>query len=278
MLQIPSYRRRLLTGFFIQFLCQSSGVTVINNYSVMLYTMLGIPSDVQLLIFAIWLTWSCISNLIGSLIVDRLGRVLMFKIGFVSSTAKVRSSLMALPVDTNLVQVSSVVALSIYTALMSVYSSRESKVGSGAALAFAFLFLGCFGIFVDAVSYIYVGEIFPLFMRATGISFSISGWFSAALVYNEVAATAFNQIGWRYNLVFICITVVSLPVIIFLLPETKNLPLEEVSRLFGDEVAPGAGHMTAEDKERIVESLVRRGAKGDVVQQLVGTAIEIERL
>ncbi|BCS26812.1 uncharacterized protein APUU_51523S [Aspergillus puulaauensis] len=256
MLQIPSYRRRLLTGFFIQFLCQSSGVTVINNYSVMLYTMLGIPSDVQLLIYAIWLTWSCISNLIGSLIVDRLGRVLMFKIGFVSS----------------------VVALSIYTGLMSVYSSQESKVGSGAALAFAFLFLGCFGIFVDAVSYIYVGEIFPLFMRATGISFSISGWFSAALVYNEVAATAFNQIGWRYNLVFICITVVSLPVIIFLLPETKNLPLEEVSRLFGDEVALGAGHMTAEDKERIVESLVRRGAKGDVVQQLVGTAVEIERL
>jgi MFS family permease len=84
MMKVPSYRRRLLIGFFIQFLAQSSGITVINNYSVLLYTQLGLSGSKTLLVYAFWVTLSCIANYGSSLIVDRFGRVRLFKVGVVS--------------------------------------------------------------------------------------------------------------------------------------------------------------------------------------------------
>lgn len=48
------------------------------------------------------------------------------------------------------------------------------------------------------------------------------------LVYNMSAPTAFENIGWKYYLVFIAIMAVGLVPFIKLLPETKGLSLEEV--------------------------------------------------
>jgi hypothetical protein len=48
---------------------------------------------------------------------------------------------------------------------------------------------------------------------------------------------AFASIGWKYYLIFIILSVISVVWVYFYLPETKGIPLEEMGRLFGDEVA-----------------------------------------
>lgn len=55
-------------------------------------------------------------------------------------------------------------------------------------------------------------------------------------VYTLIAPTAFDQVGWRYYLVFIVLPVVGLPVLHFFFIETKGLSLEEIGALFGDHV------------------------------------------
>lgn len=55
------------------------------------------------------------------------------------------------------------------------------------------------------------------------------------LVYTTAAGPAFNNIGWKYYLVFIIVTSAMLPYLALRFPETKGLSLEEVGALFGDE-------------------------------------------
>lgn len=63
-----------------------------------------------------------------------------------------------------------------------------------------------FSISTDATSYVYASEIFPTPVRAKGLSVSISGLFIATILFLQSAPTAFEQIGWKYYLVFICVT------------------------------------------------------------------------
>lgn len=43
---------------------------------------------------------------------------------------------------------------------------------------------------------------------------------------------AFLDIGWGFYLIFCVVTLISIPYVYFLLPETKGVPLEHMDRLF----------------------------------------------
>lgn len=47
---------------------------------------------------------------------------------------------------------------------------------------------------------VYLSEIFPTWMRAQGVSFSVAGLFATNLVYTGSASAAFASIGWKYYL------------------------------------------------------------------------------
>jgi predicted MFS family arabinose efflux permease len=79
-----------------------------------------------------------------------------------------------------------------------------------------------FSVSVDATSYIYASEIFPTPVRAKGLSVSISGLFIATIVFLQSAPTAFANIGWKYYLVFICITATLFVVVWLYFPEVSN--------------------------------------------------------
>lgn len=76
---------------------------------------------------------------------------------------------------------------------------------------------------VDATSYIYAAEIFPTPVRAKGLAVSISGLFIATIIFLQVAPTAFDTIGWKYYLVFICITSILFVVVWLYFPEVRCL-------------------------------------------------------
>lgn len=61
-------------------------------------------------------------------------------------------------------------------------------------------------------------------------------YFVSTIAYTAGAPTAFATIGWKYYLVFVCITMTCFAVLWFTLPETTGKSLEEIGALFGDEV------------------------------------------
>ncbi|EPE08408.1 general substrate transporter [Ophiostoma piceae UAMH 11346] len=210
----PSYRKRFLMGFYIQFLAQSTGVLVINNYQVILYNGLGLFGYLPLLLYAMYTLWAAFLNWVGSMVVDRFGRVRMLTIGIIGC----------------------VLMVSCEAAMVATYGGTSNKIGNGFGVFFLFAFVTFYGSCVDAVSYIYCAELFPTSLRAQGVGFSILGQVIASLIYTLIAPTAFDQVGWRYYLVFIVLPVVGAPLLHFFFIETKGLSLEEIGALFGDHV------------------------------------------
>lgn len=56
--------------------------------------------------------------------------------------------------------------------------------------------------------------------------------------------------------VFLAITFLGVFIVIFFLPETKGLALEEIGALFGDEVALDLSHLTLEQREVLDRKLM----------------------
>ena len=102
---------------------------------------------------------------------------------------------------------------------VSIFQRTGHRSAASAAVFFLFLHIACFSSSVDATSYIYASEIFPTPVRAKGLAVSISGLFVATIIFLQCAPTAFEEIGWRYYLVFICITAVIFCLTWFYFPE-----------------------------------------------------------
>jgi len=83
---------------------------------------------------------------------------------------------------------------------------------------------------------VFYSELFPNHIRAKGVCLSMATIALTDLVYLQATTTAFANIGWRFYLVFIVICAGGTVVMWFVLPETKGIPLEEMARMFGDEV------------------------------------------
>jgi hypothetical protein len=107
---------------------------------------------------------------------------------------------------------------------------------------------------VDVAGVVFYSELFPNHIRAKGVCLSMATVALTDLVYLQATTTAFANIGWRFYLVFIIICGVGVVGAYFvscyaslltlhsanappqLLPETKGIPLEEMARIFGDDV------------------------------------------
>lgn len=229
----PTYRKRLLFGCFTQFILQSTGVLVINNYQVLLYNSLGLFDSVPLLLYAVYLSWAAAMNYLSSRIMDRVGRVRLLVIGLTGCTF----------------------AIICEIAMVAEFSGTANKVGNGFGVFFLFLFVTFYGSSLDATSYVYCAEIFPTHIRASGMGISIFSQFSTTLVYTQVAPTAFASIGWKYYLVFIILPALGVGFIWKFFPETKGLSLEEIAEAFGDEVAVDLTHLDTTERKDLDQQL-----------------------
>ncbi|KAH8690341.1 general substrate transporter, partial [Talaromyces proteolyticus] len=213
MLKRRSYRKRILAGLLIEFASQSTGVLVINNYQVLLYNNLGLYGWLPLLLYTIFSAWGAFSNWVNSLLLDWLGRIPVLTYGLIGCIS----------------------VMIVETALVASYASTSNKGGNAAAILFLFLFIMFYGGTQDASSYVYCSEIFPTRVRAHGLGICIAGLFATALLYTQVYPTAFDNIGWKYYIVFILVPAACVP-FVRRLPETNGLSLEEITAKFGDEV------------------------------------------
>ncbi|RVX65797.1 hypothetical protein B0A52_10328 [Exophiala mesophila] len=212
-----SYRARLVMTCTYSFLAQATGILVINNYGPILYATLGFDGEKQLIYACGWITMGIGGNLMGALIIDKIGRKPLMLIG-------IGGCLLFLTLEAAMV-----------ASFASPVSDPPNRRGIEAAIAFLYLFVFTFGMGVDVSGFVFYGEIFPNHIRSKGMAITVTTFCLSSLIWLQVAPTAFANIGWKFYLVFICILAVGLVFISLILPETKGIPLEEIAVIFGDQ-------------------------------------------
>ena len=122
--------------------------------------------------------------------------------------------------------------------LAGLQSHAENKTAAGCSLIFYFLALAAFPIGLFLIPFMYASEIAPLKIRSriTAMSSGMNWLFNFLIA--EITPIAFNNIGWKYYLVFVCTN--SLSVVFFYLfaPETKGRTLEDIDAIFLNSANP----------------------------------------
>jgi MFS family permease len=87
----------------------------------------------------------------------------------------------------------------------------------------------------------YTTEILPYSMRAKGYTIMEFAMYIALFFNQYVNPIALENIHWRYYIFYCCFLFVEVIVIWFFYPETRYLPLEEITKIFdGDDIATAA--------------------------------------
>ena len=199
-----TYRFPILLAFLIAFFNQLSGINAFLYYSPRIFEAAGLQESAALLSsIGIGIT-NLTFTLLGLYLIDKIGRRLLMIIGSIGY----------------------IVSLT----LVSVAFLQEWK---GMSIPFfLFLFIASHAIGQGAVIWVFISEIFPDNLRAQGQSLGSSvHWVLAALItlFMPVALSAFPNPGYVF-LLFSGMMVFQLIFVLYLMPETKGVSLERLSK------------------------------------------------
>jgi len=141
------------------------------------------------------------------------------------------------------------IIIAILTALF--HNSWSSHVAAGwGACALVWVFAFAFGYSWGPCSWIIVAEIWPLSLRGKGISIAASSNWMNNFIVGQVTPTMLNNIGYGTFLFFGAFSLLGGLFILFCVPETKGLSLEEMDDVFGSAGIAAADSARMEEIER----------------------------
>ncbi|KAK2051952.1 general substrate transporter [Colletotrichum caudatum] len=200
------HRAVLAVGLAV--LSQMSGINIVTFYSTTIFEEQLNYSPTESRIFSGCIqVWQFISAGFAVALIDRFGR---------------RKLLMAGALGMCVAQ----------TSLAGLMSDQANVSAAEAAIFFYFVAMLFFPIGLFLLPFMYAAEIAPLNIRAqvTAIS-ACANWLFNFLVA-EVSPHALDKMGYRYYIVYACITLFTFIVIFFFYPETKGRTLEEIDDIF----------------------------------------------
>jgi MFS family permease len=122
------------------------------SYSAAITSSLGFGPVAQLCITSGYLTTGLAAVIIGSLIVDRVGRVKLILLGTALQ----------------------IILLCCITSIIARFAGGRNKPANVAAIVLIFIYFVCYGVCVEGQIYIYGSELFPSHLRAKGVTFGVS--------------------------------------------------------------------------------------------------------
>jgi len=206
---------------------QSTGILVIANLTPVLFGQLGYSNVLQLGLSIVWTFIALLGCFVNSLIMDKVGRVRLIALGGYLCS----------------------IVLIVEAVLQKYFLSASNMSGINAAVAMYFLFIFFYGSTIDCAAYVYISEIWPTHHRSRGSTIGLASFFLTSIAYTSPATKAFATIGWRYYLIMASVCIVSSTVMMFVLPETARLTLEEIAEKFGETVVVRFGE--ASEKETV---------------------------
>ena len=196
------YRTPLLLAFLIAFFNQLSGINAFLYYSPRIFQEAGLGESTALLSSIGIGAVNLVFTLIGVFLIDRLGRKILMYIGSIG-----------------------------YIISLTLVAFAFFFHWQGLAVPlFLFLFIASHAIGQGAVIWVFISEIFPNHLRASGQAFgSTTHWILAAIIPSLIPFL-FSTIGPGIVFLFFAIMMVFQLLFVFvLMPETKGISLEELS-------------------------------------------------
>lgn len=201
---------RTLLAVGTNILAQMSGVNVITFYSNTVFQHdLGYGAVTSRVITSCLQTWQFLAATSAVFLIDRFGRRRLLIIC---------AGLMAIA----------------NAGLAGLQSQTTDNTALGCSLIFYFLALAAFPIGLFLIPFMYASEIAPLKIRSriTAMSSGMNWMFNFLIA--EITPIAFDNIGWKYYLVFVCTNSLSVAFFYLFAPETKNRSLEDIDAIFLD--------------------------------------------
>ncbi|MCA0151979.1 sugar porter family MFS transporter [Winogradskyella vincentii] len=200
---MKKYRFPLMLAFLVAMFNQFSGINAFLYYAPRIFEEAGLGESTALLSsIGIGVT-NLVFTLLGVFLIDRLGRKVLMYIGSIG-----------------------------YIISLSLVSIAFFLNWEGLAVPiFLFLFIASHAIGQGAIIWVYISEIFPNHLRASGQSFGTSTHWILAAIIPSLVPVLFSSIGpGTVFLVFAIMMVFQLLFVIFMMPETKGISLEELSK------------------------------------------------
>lgn len=200
---LMKYRFPLILAFCIAFFNQLSGINAFLYYAPRILEEAGLGASTALLSsIGIGVT-NMVFTLLGIYLIDRMGRKQLMYIGSVGY----------------------IIALSLVACAF--YLNWE-----GISVAFfLFLFIAAHAIGQGTVIWVFISEIFPNHLRGYGQSFGSSVHWILAAVVPSLIPILFATIGPGIVFTFFAFMMfLQLLFVVFIMPETKGVPLEELSK------------------------------------------------
>ncbi len=200
---LKKYRYPLILAFLIAFFNQLSGINALLYYAPRILAEAGLEESSALLSsIGVGFT-NLIFTLLGIFLIDRLGRKqLMYICSF-----------------------GYIISLSLVSAAF--FLNWEGSFMP----FFLFLFIAAHAIGQGTVIWVFISEIFPNHLRGSGQSFGSSVHWVLAAIVPSLVPVLFSSIGaGMVFLIFAVMMVFQLLFVAFMMPETKGVPLEELSK------------------------------------------------
>ncbi len=200
---MKKYRFPLMLAFLIAFFNQFSGINAFLYYAPRIFEQAGLGESTALLSsIGIGVT-NLIFTLFGVYLIDRLGRKTLMYIGSIG-----------------------------YIISLGLVSTAFFLGWGGLAVPiFLFMFIASHAIGQGAIIWVFISEIFPNNLRASGQSFGTSTHWVLAAIIPSLVPILFSTIGAGVVfMVFAIMMVFQLLFVIFMMPETKGISLEELSK------------------------------------------------
>ena len=200
---LKKYRTPLVLAFLMAFFNQLSGINAFLYYSSRIFQEAGLGESTALLSSIGIGVVNLIFTLLGVFLIDKLGRKILMYIGSVGY----------------------IISLSLVA--MAFFFNWEGM----AVPIFLFLFIAAHAIGQGAVIWVFISEIFPNHLRASGQSFgSTTHWVLAAIIPSLIPYL-FSTVGPGVVFLFFAVMMVfQLLFVRFMMPETKGISLEELSK------------------------------------------------
>jgi sugar porter (SP) family MFS transporter len=197
------YKLPIILAFLLAFFNQLSGIDFILYYAPEILEMAGLGSKESLMNSILIGVTNLIFTLAGMRLIDVLGRkqlMIIGSVGYILSLGMVAFAFL-------------------------------NNLGPAVLMVSILVFIASHAIGQGAVIWVFISEIFPNNVRANGQSFGTGiHWIFAALITlaGPVVIDLFKENPWPIFAFFAFMMVLQLVFVVFMMPETKGLSLEEL--------------------------------------------------
>ncbi len=204
----PRYRRSMLLAITIAAFNQLSGINALMYYAPRIFEMAGAGKDTAFLQAVAVGGTNLIFTMLAMTIIDRFGRRFLMLIGSIGY----------------------ILSLATTAGTFYWYGAKFDDLGNLIVLVSLLVFIASHAFGQGAVIWVFISEIFPNTVRAYGQALgSFTHWFMCALISWTFPMIASASGGHAFAF-YAVMMMLQLLWVLFLMPETKGIPLEEIER------------------------------------------------